>query len=149
MNPKNLKKSLLEPHKCQFGWGKTIGREKSQILTKNENLIFVYDFMLTAGAPNPIFCNEFVRFYYSKKDHFWGPFWRHLGPSCSQNPIFCNTKQWFYKMRFWAPKIPKKAPRTTKMAPSRPILALDSTPRQAAIRACGPKRFILPKPLET
>ena len=38
--PKNLKKSLLEPHKSQFRWGKTIGREKSQILSKNEKDLF-------------------------------------------------------------------------------------------------------------
>ena len=121
MNPKNLKKSLLEPHKCQFGWGKTIGREKSQILTKNENLIFVYDFMLACVAPNPIFCNEFVRFYYSKKTTFWVRFGSILDPHVPRTLFFTMNFNDFTRFVFERQrslKRPRGPPRWLQVAPS-------------------------------
>lgn len=69
---------------------------KKQFFYKNKKkLDFGTVWRWSLPPPNPVFYKEFARFLHAKKVHFGGPFWLHLGPSCSQNPIIYNEYRWF------------------------------------------------------
>ena len=62
MNPKNLKKTTLDPPKHQFYYSKTMGCEKSHFWQEKRKPFVGLAFGGERGAPDPVFYKEFVRF---------------------------------------------------------------------------------------
>ena len=92
---KMVQNQVLKPEKWAYCLGEMLGYEKDVFLKQNQKPDFWPRKKGKFGCPNPVFYNEFALFLHAKNMSFWGPFWLHLGPSCSQNPIIYNEFQWF------------------------------------------------------
>ena len=97
--PKNTsymrQKQVFKPDKWASCRGETLSCEKAVFLQKKNKWVFLTRFKMDGPPPNPVFYNEFAWFLHAQKVHFLGPFWLHVGPSCSQNPIIYNENRWF------------------------------------------------------
>ena len=62
-DPKKHQKKALDPSKWSSRRDETLGFEKSRFLPKKQKVKKCAVFMLEGGAPNPVFCGRFVRFY--------------------------------------------------------------------------------------
>ena len=62
-NPKKHQKKALDPSKWSSRRDETLGFEKTRFLQKKRKPKKCVLFMLAGGAPNPVFCGRFLRFY--------------------------------------------------------------------------------------
>ena len=102
-------------------------------------------FMLSRHQPNAVFYNEFLRFFYSKQMHLWGPFWLHFGASC---PSFLQWISKILEVSFLNPKNPSlpNSPNSpsSPSSPSSPVPRRqfeDGGPRQTTNDKRGPPQF--------
>ena len=111
MTPKNLKKTILDPRKPQFGWGKTMGCEKVHLWQDKWKPIGWDSFKITAWCLWPCFLQWFRKILVVFWGPFLGPFWLHFGsiqgPPEHETLFFARNLHDFKKCVFEAQKCPK------------------------------------------
>ncbi len=146
MTPKNLKKTIPNPRKPQFGWGKTMGCENVHLWQRKVKTNF-WVRRRTRGTPAwPCFLQWFRKIlidFCSKKKHSSGV---HFGsiqsPPEHETLFFARNLHDFTKCVFEAQKYPKTSRGTAKMASESPVMAPDSTPTQHPIRVCDRTKLL-------
>ena len=108
--------------------------------------LFFVRFLEGCGVPrNPVFYKVCFKILGIKKSARLGPMLATSWTLLSPKPCSLQGFWRFYKVRFWAPKMAKRAPRISKMASSPPILVPDSTDHTHPV-AHTLKRFVHAKP---
>ena len=140
MSPKNIKKTIPNPRKPQFGWGKTMGCEKPLFCKKTWKQLFGIVFQGEAWCRWHCFLqgkSKILIVFCSKKNTLLGSI---LAPSralpSTKHCFLQRNLHDFTKCVFEANKCTKTSRGSPKMAPSDPVMAPDSTPTQHPNRVC-------------